>query len=74
MSADIEALPGIKWSPKAALHDALNRCPDDGHVVIVWTNKDVEEFHYSACSTNAITAWLLHYALKKLLDWRREGG
>lgn len=72
MVADIDALPGIRWNPKAALHDALNRCPDDGHVVILWTNKELTSFQYSVHSTNAITAWLLHYALKKLLDWKAE--
>lgn len=72
MSADIDALPGIQWSPKAALHDALNRCPDDGKVLIIWTDKDCEKFHYSACSNNAVTAWLLHYALLKLLGFQSE--
>lgn len=67
MAADIDCLPGIPWNAHAALHDALNRCPQDASVLIVWTDKDCKHLYHSANSTNAISAWMLHYALNKLL-------
>lgn len=67
-TAEIHPLPGIKWSARAALHDALNRCPEDAYVLVLWTDKDVTEFSHASHSQNSITAYLLHIALKKLLD------
>lgn len=40
MSADIEPLPGVNWSADAVLADAMNRCPPDAAVVVIWRGKD----------------------------------
>ena len=66
MSADIEPLPGVRWSAHAALGDALNRAPINSPCIIAWLDEE-ENVCYSVSATNMQTVWLCHQLISKVI-------
>ena len=58
MSAEIECLPGIPWSAKAALHDALNRCTDTEKILITWMDEKGAISHSCANMNRQEIVWV----------------
>lgn len=55
----------IKWSAHAALGDALNRCPIDADLMVVWMGKDGKLRWSQACDP-AIAVYMMNAAIWKV--------
>jgi hypothetical protein len=66
--AEIHPLPGRAWSAEACLHDALQRAPKDAKVIVIWSDPELRELHYSAAGLkNAETVWLVEQVKMRTL-------
>ena len=56
----------VKWSAKAAIGDALSRCPEDAEVMVVWMTKE-GKLHWSKHGTNAMCVYMMTAAIHEVL-------
>jgi len=56
----------ISWNAHAALGDALQRCPIDADLFIVWMTPE-NTLHWSKSATNAMAVFMLQAASHKVI-------
>ena len=55
----------VKWSAHAALGDAMNRCPEDADLFVVWFTKD-NKLHWTRSCDAAMAVYMMNAAIHKV--------
>jgi len=66
--SNIEPIPNIHWSVKAALVDMLDNIDDVENFIIIWTDKNNKQFSQSAKITNKDALWMLELEKQRMFD------
>ena len=56
----------IKWTAHAALGDALNRCPEDADLFVVWMTAE-GEMHWSKACDRSMAVYMMNAAIHKVI-------
>lgn len=58
--------PETNWGARAAIGDALSRCPDDADMICIWMGKD-DKLYWSSSGSRQATVYLMSAAIHKVI-------